>query len=404
MSADNVEQSNDVISHIPGGNQKELPEEPQLPEGCLPSKEDNEDQKDIEMKPRPKDEQQTLDSWVKPVKPAEKRIDDAHRNDNNQSPKRPKIEDDEPNNRQKSKASARSGSDDDDNNENNPNQRRSLASLPKLRITFDNSDDEDDNSSHFSWAKRDIMEYRSNYPNARSNSKINDNLKFYTNKTPSYPDGDYIDNIHKQWFGNYRKLEFHHGYIQWLFPLQEQGLNWDAEPLQKHEIESIKKDKKALERILKSYELMLNFYGFKLIDKTTGEIRRLPEGAYRDRFRNLNTSSHNYLRITRILKCLGEFDYEYLKFPFLAAILRESIMENTLSNCLRSCKDYWIETLRNQKERRAIRQYATELIEYRNKGITPPKSHRAIRPQSAPTFENMSLSDKDEDENDNPNQ
>lgn len=51
-------------------------------------------------------------------------------------------------------------------------------------------------------------------------------------------------------------LEYHHGYIQWLFPLQEKGMNWSADPLQKHEIELIKQDKQALERILKSYKLM----------------------------------------------------------------------------------------------------------------------------------------------------
>jgi len=85
---------------------------------------------------------------------------------------------------------------------------------------------------------------------------MNDNYKFYTNKICSYPDGDYIDTIHQQWLGDYSKLEYHHGYIQWLFPLQEQGLNWSAQPLQKHEIESIKKDKKALKRILLSYKLM----------------------------------------------------------------------------------------------------------------------------------------------------
>ncbi len=103
---------------------------------------------------------------------------------------------------------------------------------------------------------------------------------------------------------------------------------------------------------------------------------------------------------------MGEFDYEYLKFPFLERILRESITENTLPNCLRSCKDYWIETLRSQDERRAIRQYARELVEYRNKGISPPKSHRAIRPSSTSAksatttqIENMSISENDDDEN-----
>ena len=99
---------------------------------------------------------------------------------------------------------------------------------------------------------------------------------------------------------------------------------------------------------------------------------------------------------------MGEFDYEYLKFPFLEAILRESITENTLVKCLRSCKDYWLETLRSQAERRAIRQYARELLEYRNKGITPPKTHRAIRPTSTTTTQinNMSLSNN-KDDNDN---
>ena len=81
---------------------------------------------------------------------------------------------------------------------------------------------------------------------------------------------------------------------------------------------------------------------------------------------------------------MGEFDYEYLEFPFLEAILRECITENTLPNCGRSCKDYWIETLRDQNERRAIRKYARELLEYRDKQMTPSEPHRAIRSASKP--------------------
>lgn len=150
--------------------------------------------------------------------------------------------------------------DDEDDNENKYRQRqtgpvtRSLANLPQLRIKFEDSDD--DNSSSSSWAQRDIADYRNGYPYAQQNRRINDNYEFYTNQIRSHPDGDYIDNIHKKWFGDYRKLEYHHGYIQWLFPLQEKGLNWSAEPLQKHEIELIKEDKAALKRILKSYKLM----------------------------------------------------------------------------------------------------------------------------------------------------
>jgi hypothetical protein len=150
---------------------------------------------------------------------------------------------------------------DDEYNENEPQQNRtgpvtrSAASLSKLRMTFADSDD-DDNTSRSSWAQRDISDYRKNYPNTRSDKNITDNYDFYTNKIASHPDGDKIDNIHKKWFGDYRRLEFHHGYIQWLFPIQEKGLNWSSEALQKHEIEKIKQDKKALKRILQSYKLM----------------------------------------------------------------------------------------------------------------------------------------------------
>ena len=152
-------------------------------------------------------------------------------------------------------------SDGDDNDEekdlpNEPTSRvtRSLLSS-KLNISFEDTDDEE-NSLYLSWAQRDIADYRDNYPNLSSNSKIKDNYDFYMNKTRSYPDGDFIDNIHKKWFGDYHRLEIHHGYIQWLFPLQEQGLNWSAEALQKHEIKLIKADKTALKRILQSYKLM----------------------------------------------------------------------------------------------------------------------------------------------------
>ncbi len=176
------------------------------------------------------------------------------------SRQRSKIDDEETNKQPNSKTSVRPMSDDDDYENNQNHHRRgiltrSLNNLPKLRITFDDSDDNDD-SSYFSLDQRDIAEYRNNYPNARSDPRITDNYDFYTNKIRSHPDGDLIDNIHKKWFGDYKRLECHDGYIEWLFPLQERGFNLSAEPLQKHEIESIKKDKKAFQRILKSYEMM----------------------------------------------------------------------------------------------------------------------------------------------------
>lgn len=64
-------------------------------------------------------------------------------------------------------------------------------------------------------------------------------------KNPSFPplmalDGDFIDDIHVKWWGDYGKLEVHHGYIQWLFPIREEGMNWDSQALQLHELQKLK--------------------------------------------------------------------------------------------------------------------------------------------------------------------
>jgi hypothetical protein len=41
------------------------------------------------------------------------------------------------------------------------------------------------------------------------------NYLFYQNQIPSKPSpGGFIDDIHKNWFSDYRLLEYHHGYIQ----------------------------------------------------------------------------------------------------------------------------------------------------------------------------------------------
>lgn len=117
-------------------------------------------------------------------------------------------------------------------------------------LTFADTDDED-----HSWSFRDLKEYREDYPR-KSVTKSRTNYEFYSNKIRSDPDGDYIDNIHKHWAGNHRKLEYHHGFIQWLFPIQEAGLNWSADPLEKHEIQLMKDDPQIMIRIMKSYGIM----------------------------------------------------------------------------------------------------------------------------------------------------
>jgi len=73
-------------------------------------------------------------------------------------------------------------------------------------------------------------------------------------------------------------------------------------------------------------------------------------------------SDQNYLRITRILKCLGEFGYEHLKANFVKFMLYEGMVEGTLSNVIDSCVKYWIGVLKNDQDRKAMFDYYDELV------------------------------------------
>jgi len=93
---------------------------------------------------------------------------------------------------------------------------------------------------------------------------------------------------------------------------------------------------------------MLDFYGIQIANLKTGELQR--SAGWKSRYRNLNTSFHNNLRITRILKSLGELGFEHFKLPFCVFIWKE-IDDGFLSNCRRSALNFWFLVLRSVDER-----------------------------------------------------
>lgn len=178
---------------------------------------------------------------------------------------------------------------------------------------------------------RDMAVYRQRYPEQSLDRKsLDENIRFYRNELRCVPDEMLIEEIHKEWADDYGGLERRHGYIQWLFPIHEMGVNSEAQVLQRHEAASMMSDPVVMRRIRRSYEMMLGFYGAELKEWSTGVLRRAPN--YKERFRNLNSRSHNYLRITRILKFLGEVGLERLKLPFLAFWAKEVFVEKSLAN------------------------------------------------------------------------
>nr|XP_055040184.1 opioid growth factor receptor-like isoform X3 [Misgurnus anguillicaudatus] len=182
------------------------------------------------------------------------------------------------------------------------------------------------------------------------------NLEFYKGSRISQPDGVSIYEFHKEWKGKYDRLERVHSYIQWLFPIQEKGMNWEAHVLTKEEIKLFRKDKAAKDNLLKSYELMLDFYGIRLVNSYTGEVTRAYN--WRERFDNLNRNTHNNLRITRILKCLGTLGFERFQEKLVRFFVQETLVEKRLPNVKQSVLDYFIFAVLNKSERKDLIRFA----------------------------------------------
>ncbi|XP_072270532.1 opioid growth factor receptor-like isoform X2 [Pyxicephalus adspersus] len=212
----------------------------------------------------------------------------------------------------------------------------------------------------YSVAARDMQNYRHGYRRAGRNFQGNPekmlNLRFYRNEITFKPNGCYIDELLEKWKEDYDLLEYNHNYIQWLFPLRECGVNPQAAPLQEEEIKIMKQDKNVTTRLRKAYKLMLGFYGLYLKNENNGEVGKTE--FWKQRYSNLNNNTHNNLRITRILKCLGELGFEHYQAPLVRFFLEETLCRGQLKNVKRSVLDYFIFSVKNKMERRDLVLFA----------------------------------------------
>uniref|UniRef100_A0A8D0EIS8 Opioid growth factor receptor n=1 Tax=Strix occidentalis caurina TaxID=311401 RepID=A0A8D0EIS8_STROC len=207
--------------------------------------------------------------------------------------------------------------------------------------------------------------------------------------------GLHIENLLESWWDNYEVLEENHSYIQWLFPLREHGMNWRAKPLTCQEIQVFKKSKEVMRRFIRAYQLMLRFYGIILINEATGELKRAENWA--ERFKNLNRFSHNNLRITRILKCLGEMGYEDYQVHLVKFFLTETLVKETLPNVRRSALDYFLFTIRSKQKRRELVHYAWQHFKPRGSFVWGPHDKLLkYRPRSAKSQLHQKAEDKQE--------
>lgn len=106
--------------------------------------------------------------------------------------------------------------------------------------------------------------------------------------------------IDEMWSWDHRRLEMIHDYIQWLFPLPEPSrFNPDAPLLSDQDIAVIRGDPALQDRVRRSLDLMLGFFGL------VREGRDITRGADLAKAHWLQPLNHNHLRLTRILLFLG---------------------------------------------------------------------------------------------------
>lgn len=86
-------------------------------------------------------------------------------------------------------------------------------------------------------------------------------------------------------------------------------------------------------------------------------------------FRNV----HNNLRITRILKCLGELGFEHYQGPLVRFFLEETLVKRNLSSVKRSVLDYFLFAVRNKRKRRELLSYAFQHFEPKDKFVWCPR-------------------------------
>ena len=128
---------------------------------------------------------------------------------------------------------------------------------------------------------------------------------FYLGQAPDYL-GRRLEEI---WCWDNEQLEECHNYIQVLFPNREpSGVTPRAPVLNSETIDAFRRDERLRENLATSLDMMLRFYGLEY-DAATGRVEKRADFARRAA-NWIHPLNHNYLRMTRILKCLAALGLE----------------------------------------------------------------------------------------------
>jgi len=142
------------------------------------------------------------------------------------------------------------------------------------------------------WLREELEEY---ITMAKNKSPI---VQFYLHKGKD-SEGRTLKEI---WGWCDDRLEYGHDFIQWVFPLTEpSNFNSDAPLLTHDDIYCFKSNDLLQLNLIQSFKVFLGFLGLKYDE----EILHVVKGDnFKEREALWKNINHNWLRITRVLKCL----------------------------------------------------------------------------------------------------
>lgn len=168
-------------------------------------------------------------------------------------------------------------------------------------------------------------------------SNLSPNLAFYLKENSQVCSWN-LDFLHTK-KGNYWFLESNHSFIQWLFPNHfSSAFNSDSYELTIEEAKEFRRNRSIAESLLKSYEMMFDFYGIKF---DLSGFSRTPN--YLERYDDtIAYPTHNHLRMRRILAHLNVAGFRELAIKLVDFFLAEIEKKDSgLGNIKKVVKGTW---------------------------------------------------------------
>lgn len=144
-----------------------------------------------------------------------------------------------------------------------------------------------------------------------------------------------------------RFMEIDHGFIQWLFPLETEGVNPYAPVLRKNDYKVLREIDDCKSKIMEHFLLFTEFMGLKY-DQNKGTFQKVNA----EQWNSWIDHPHNNLRISRVLSSMKDFGLEKVAKDFLEFLKIESDrLENEVTSSQlfgqfadvtrNSCQNYW---------------------------------------------------------------